>query len=50
MGQVRNAYNILAGEHEGKRLIGRPRCRWEDNMRMNLSEIWWEGMEWIHLA
>jgi hypothetical protein len=35
---------------EGKRLCGRPECRWEDNIRIDLSEIGWEGVDWIHLA
>jgi hypothetical protein len=32
------------------RQLGRPRCRWEDNIRMDLREIVWEGVDWIHLA
>jgi hypothetical protein len=36
MGEKRNAYNILVGKSEGKRPLGRPRHRWEDNVRMNL--------------
>jgi hypothetical protein len=40
-----NAYEILIGKPEGKRQLGRPRSRWEDNMRMDLREIGWEGME-----
>jgi hypothetical protein len=35
---------------EGKRLLGRPRRRWENNVRMDLIEIGWKGMDWIHLA
>jgi hypothetical protein len=49
-GEVSNAYNILVGKPEGKRSLGRPRCRWEDNRRVYLKEIGWEGVDWIHLA
>jgi len=38
MGAIRNAYNILLGNSEGKRPLGRPRRRWEDNIKMNLRE------------
>jgi hypothetical protein len=50
MGEKRNAYRILVGEPEGKRPLGRPRCRWEDNARMDLREIGWGDMDWIDLA
>jgi hypothetical protein len=45
-----NAYRILVGKPEGKRPLGRPRRRWEDNIRMDLREIGWVGMDWIDLA
>jgi hypothetical protein len=45
-----NAYRILVGRPEGKRPLGRPRCRWEDNIRMDLREIGWGDMDWIDLA
>jgi hypothetical protein len=45
-----NAYSILVGKSERKRPLGRPRRRWEDNIRMALTEIVWEGVDWIHLA
>jgi hypothetical protein len=35
---------------EGKRPDGRPRRRWEDNIKMNLRKVAWEGVDWIHLA
>jgi hypothetical protein len=35
---------------EGKRPLARPRCRWLDNIKMDLSEIGWDGMDWIDLA
>jgi len=50
MGDMRNAYNILVGKRERKRPLGRPGHRLEDNIRMNLREIGWEGVDWIHLA
>jgi hypothetical protein len=50
MGEKRNAYRILVGKPEGKRQLGRPRRRWEDNIRMDLREIGWSGMDWINVA
>jgi hypothetical protein len=50
MGKTRNAYRILVGKPEGKRLLGRPRRRWVDNIRIDLREIGWDGMDWIDLA
>jgi hypothetical protein len=39
MGEVRNAYKVLVGKSEGKRPLGRPLHRWEDNIRMDLREV-----------
>jgi hypothetical protein len=50
IGGKRNAYRILVGKPEGKRPLGRPRRRREDNIRMDLREIGWGGMDWIDLA
>jgi hypothetical protein len=50
MGEGRNVYRVLVGKPEGKRPLGRPRCRWEDGIKMDLREIGWGGVEWIHLA
>jgi hypothetical protein len=50
MGEKRNAYRILGGNPEGKRPLGRPRCRWVDNIKMDLREIGWDGGDWINLA
>jgi hypothetical protein len=47
---MRNAYNMLVGKPEGKRPLGRPRSRLENNIRMDRREIGWEGVDWIHLA
>jgi hypothetical protein len=51
-GKKRNPYTILVGKPEGKRPLGRPRqtSRWVDNIRMDLREIRWGGMDWIDLA
>jgi hypothetical protein len=49
MGEKRNTYRILVGKPEGERPLGKPRCRWEDNIRMDLREIRWGGMDWINL-
>jgi hypothetical protein len=50
MGEVRGACNILVGRPEGKRPLGRPRCRWEDNIKMDLREIGFGDVDWIYLA
>jgi hypothetical protein len=50
LGEKRNAYRILMGKPEGKRPLGRPRRRWVDNIKMDLREIKWDGMDWIGLA
>jgi hypothetical protein len=50
MGVKRNAYRILVGKPEGERPLGRPICRWMDNIKMDLREIVCNGMDWIDLA
>jgi hypothetical protein len=50
MGEIRNAYKVLVGNPEGKRSLGRPRRRWEDNIKTNIREIGFGGIDWIHMA
>jgi hypothetical protein len=50
MGEKRNLYRILVDKPEGKRPIGRPRRRWVDNIKIDLREIGWDGINWIDLA
>jgi hypothetical protein len=50
MGEVRGAYNILVGRPDGRRPLGRPRRRWEDNIKMDLREIVFGDVDWIRLA
>jgi hypothetical protein len=50
MGKKRNEYSLLVGKPEGKRPIGRPRRRWVENIKMDVLEIGWGGVDWIGLA
>jgi hypothetical protein len=50
MGEGRNVYTVLVGKYKGRRPLERPRRRWEDGIKMDLREIGWVGVEWIHLA
>jgi hypothetical protein len=50
MAERRGAYRALVGKPEGTRPLGRPRRRWEDNIKMDLREVGWGGMDWINLA
>jgi hypothetical protein len=50
MGEKRNAYRIVVGKQECMRPLGRPRHRWVDNIKLDLREIEWSGMDWIDLA
>jgi len=50
MGKSRGVYRVLVGKLEGKRPLRRPRCRWEDNIKMDLQEVGCGGMDWIELA
>jgi hypothetical protein len=50
MGEGRGVYRVLVRKPEGNRPLGRPRCRWEDNIKMDLQEVGYRGMDWIELA
>jgi hypothetical protein len=50
MGEKRNVYRLLVGKPEGRRLLGRPRHRWLDNIKMDLGNVEWGGVKWIDLA
>jgi hypothetical protein len=47
---LRGAYNILVGRPKGRRPLGRPRRRWKDNIKMDLWEIGFGDVDWIHWA
>jgi hypothetical protein len=49
MGDRRGVYRVLDGKLDGKRPLGRPRHRWEDNIKIDLQGVGW-GMDWIELA
>ena len=50
MGEGRGVHRVLVGKPEGKRPLGRPRCRWEDNMKMDLQEVGGGCEDWMELA
>jgi hypothetical protein len=50
MGEVRGAYNILVGRPKRRRPLGRPGHKWEDNIKMDLREIGFGDVDWIHFA
>jgi hypothetical protein len=50
MGKVRGVYRVLVGKPERKRPLGRPRHRWEENIKMDLQEVGCGGFDWIELA
>jgi hypothetical protein len=50
VGKRRGVYRFLVGKHEGKRPLGRPRRRWEDNIEMYIQEVGCGDMDWIELA
>ncbi|KAJ4439562.1 hypothetical protein ANN_07689 [Periplaneta americana] len=50
MGESRNAYSVLVGRPEGKRPLGRPRRRWEDDIKIDLREVGYDDRDWINLA
>jgi hypothetical protein len=50
MGEMRVAYNIWVGRPEGRRPLGRPRRRWENNIKMDLRKVGFGDVDWIHWA
>jgi transposase len=50
MGEGKDVYRVLVGRPEGKRALGRPRRRWEDNIKMDIRDIGIDGANWIQLA
>jgi hypothetical protein len=50
MGEKKNAYRILMGKPEGKRPLGRPRRSWVDIIKMDLTLIGWDGVDWMDMA
>jgi hypothetical protein len=50
MGERRGAYRALVGKSERRRPLGRPRRRWEDNIKTDLREVKWGNIDWIDLA
>jgi len=51
IGESRDVYRVLVGKPEGKRPFGRPRCRWQDNIKMNLWEVGaWIGSVWFRIG
>jgi len=50
MGEGRGVFRVLVGKPEEKKQLGKPKCRWEDNIKMGLQEVGCWGMDWIDLA
>jgi hypothetical protein len=50
MAEGRGVYKVLIWRPEGKRPLGRPRCRWEDNIKMDFSEMGIDGINWIRFV
>ena len=53
IGESRGVYSALVGKHEGKRPLGRPKRRWEDNIKMDLQEVGcgeWTGLSWLRIG
>ena len=50
MGERRGVYRVLVRKPEGKRPLGRPRSSWDDNIKMDLQEVRYRGMDWIELV
>jgi hypothetical protein len=50
IGEGKGTHRVLVGKPEGQRPMGKPRCRWGDNIKMDLQEVGCGGMDWIELA
>ena len=50
VGDRRDVYRVLVGKPEGRSPLGRPRRRWEDNIKMDLQEVGYGGLDWVELA
>ena len=50
MGERRGVHRVLVGKPEGKSTLGRPRRRWQNNIKIDLQEVGFGGMDWIELA
>jgi hypothetical protein len=50
MGESRGTCWVLMGKPEGRRSLGRPRRRWKENIKVDLREVGWRGMDWIDLV
>jgi hypothetical protein len=50
MGNRKDVYRVFEGKPEGKGPHGRPRCRWEDNIKMDLQEVGWTGLIWLRIG
>jgi hypothetical protein len=50
VGEEKKLYKVLVGNPKGKRLRGRPDCRWEEGIRMDLGEIGWIGFDWLRIG
>jgi hypothetical protein len=50
MGEERGVHRVLVGKPEGEQLLGRPRCRWEDNIKMDVEEVGGGRGDWMELA
>jgi len=50
MGERKGAYRVLVGRPAGRRLLGKPRRRWADNINVDLMEVGWEGADWVGLV
>jgi len=50
MGAIRGVHRVFVGKPVGKGPLGRPRHRWENNIKMDFREVGWGGMDWIDLA